>query len=102
MTPLSFNFDALPPYSGRSQATRHTSRSGALVAQEKAPSQKARMIALYRQHGPLSDGEIAKAMGLPEGRISARRSALLADRVVEYHDIVPGPYGAQVTRWRLR
>lgn len=91
----------LPPSQGRTPQTRHTSLSGAIAALPRAQSQKARMLMLYLDRGPSSDGDIALQMGLPEGRISARRSALLADGIVQACDIVMGPYKAEVTRWCL-
>ena len=99
--PLSFDFDALPPYSGRSQATRHTSRSGAIAAAPRAQSQLARMLVRYLDYGALSDGDQAFALGLPEGRISARRSTAIQHGLVAYVDIVQGVHGAKVTRWGL-
>lgn len=88
-----------PAFQGRTPQTRHTSRDGALVC--RATSQRARMLVLYLSRGPSSDGELALAMGLPEGRISARRSSLIADGLVQYVDIVQGPHGAKVTRHEL-
>lgn len=92
---------ALLPFNGSTPQTRHASLSGARVAVCRASSQAARMLARYLTYGPLSDGEQAKALGLPEGRISARRAGLLVKGWVAYESIVAGPYGAFVTRWQL-
>lgn len=112
---FAFNFDApvhdvstvgptgqpLPPHHGSSPQTRHTSRSGALVALKSQPSQKARILVLLLDRGPSCDGDLALWMGLPEGRVSARRGGLVTDGLVQHVDIVQGAHGAEVTRWEL-
>ena len=84
------------PFSGRSPQTRHASLSGAQVAAVRAGSQKARMLLAYLEHGPLTDLSMAALLGLPESRISARRSGLQprdAPALVQYVDLVDGRTG---------
>lgn len=88
-------------FTGSTPVTRNASLSGARAAIRSASSQAARMLVLYLDRGASTDGEIATLMGLPEGRISARRSALIKKDLVHYVDTMDGPYGAKVTRWDL-
>lgn len=87
------------PFTGSTPMSRHCSLSGAKAATVRAGSQCSRMLVRYLERGPQSDGDQALALGLPEGRISARRSMLITKGLVVYVDIVQGPYGAKVTRW---
>jgi len=89
------------PFSGTTPRTRHASLSGAKLAVTRAGSQGARILVRYLDQGPQTDGQQALALGLPEGRISARRSALIARGLVAEYDIVKGPYGASCTRFEL-
>ncbi len=98
---LSFNFDAPIPHHGSTPQTRHTSRSGAEAARRSYTSQAARVLVIYLERGPSTDLEIAQILGLDPGRISARRNALIADGLVQHHDIVLGPYGAKACRFEL-
>jgi hypothetical protein len=91
----------LPPYQGSSPQTRHASRSGALVALKSQLSQKARILVLLLDRGPSCDGDLALWMGLPDGRVSSRRGALVTDGLVQHVDIVQGAHGAEVNRWEL-
>lgn len=89
------------PFGGATTVTTHTSLSGAQAAIRSATSQAARMLVRYLDLGPLTDGDHARAMELPEGRISARRSKLIALGLVAFHDIVAGPHGAKCCRFEL-
>ncbi len=94
--------DAVPvplPFTGKSSRSRQASLRGAQVATVKAGSQASRMLLLYAQHGPLSDSRMAELMGLPEARISARRSGLMVRGFVVYADDVQGAH-TTVCRWR--
>lgn len=88
-------------FAGTIPASRHTSLSGAKVAIHRASSQAARMLVRYLEVGALSDTDMALALGLPEARISARRSMLIKQQYVEHVDIVEGVHGARVCRWQL-
>lgn len=93
--------ETLPPNRGTSPATRHTSMSGAVAALPRVQSQANRMLVRYLRFGPQSDGDQALALGLPEGRISARRSMLMEKGLVVFVDIIDGPHRAKVTRYEL-
>ena len=94
-------FDELPPFQGKTPQTRHASYTGAVVAVRRATSQASRMLVLYLERGSSTDGELASIMGLPEGRISARRSGLMKLDLVQYCDVVQGPHGAKCCRFCL-
>lgn len=67
----------------------------------RAGSQAERMLSLYLRFGALTDFEVAFWMGLPEGRISARRNGLMERGLVRYHNEIDGPNGVTVCRWTL-
>jgi hypothetical protein len=89
------------PFSGTTPRTRTASLSGARVAITRAGSQCARMLIRYLEMGAQTDGQQALALGLPEGRISARRASLIERGLVAELDKVHGPYGADCTRFEL-
>lgn len=89
------------PFGGRSPRARRTSLQGAQVAVSRAGSQASRMLLRYLEEGPLTDLELHARLGLPEGRVSARRSGLMAKGLVQWCDDVAGPYGAQNGRYQL-
>ncbi len=88
------------PFNGRRQTTRRTSQAGARAAIVKAGSQASRMLVAYAEHGFLSDTDMALRLGLPEGRISARRAGLMLKGFVVFADVVQGRHGAPTCRWR--
>ena len=89
------------PFTGRTPRSRTASRSGAITAAPRALSQSSRMLVAYLTLGPRTDLELAEQLGLPESRISARRSLLMTKHLVAYHDTVLGPCGAPNCRWTL-
>jgi hypothetical protein len=91
----------LLPFQGLTPRTRTSSLSGARQAVVKAGSQCSRMLVRYLEAGPQTDGQIALSLGLPEGRISARRAELSRRGLVADVDIVDGPHGARCTRFEL-
>src|SRR5678815_188131 len=96
--------DAQPvplPFTGRSQRTRSNSLKGAQLAVVKAGSQASRMLLEYAQ-ADCTDLEMAAKLGLPESRISARRSGLVIKGLVRYAGYdVTGPSGALNAKWML-
>lgn len=88
-------------FGGRSPRARRNSFQGARVACVHAGSQKARMLDAYLSNGALTDLQMGERLGLPESRISARRSALLERSLVTYLDDIAGPFGAPNSRWTL-
>ncbi len=88
-------------WTGRSPRSWRTSLQGARAAVSRAGSQNARILIAYLTAGPLTDLELAERLGLPESRISARRSGLIKRRLVTYFDDVPGPYGPSNGRYTL-
>jgi len=96
--------DAQPvplPFGGKSATSKQASLRGAQQARVRAGSQASRMLKLYDQYILLSDTEMAKLMGLPEARISARRSGLMVRKLVEFADEIDGPHGVKVCCWTL-
>ena len=89
------------PFGGRSPRAKAASFSGARAAVTRAGSQRARLLIAYLHYGPSTDLQQAERVGIPESRVSARRSGLLDQQLVTYHDDVPGPHGAKNCRWRL-
>lgn len=59
------------------------------------------MLVRYLAFGPQTDAQLALALGLPEARISARRSGLITKGLVVYVDDVKGLHGVMNTRWEL-
>ncbi len=91
----------LLPFGGRCSRARRTSLQGAQCAVTRAGSQNARILIAYLTSGPLTDLDLAERLGLPESRISARRNGLIARRLVNYRDDVPGPYGPDNGQYEL-
>lgn len=91
----------LLPFGGTSPRSRSASLSGARVAIRNAESQASRILLRYLAHGPLSDLQLHGYLGLPESRISARRSALMARGLVRWCEDVIGPYGATNGNYEL-
>jgi hypothetical protein len=87
------------PFGGRTPRSRQASLHGARVC--RAGSQAARLLIAYLQLGARTDSQMAETLGLPEARISARRSGLMDRRLVAYSETVQGPYGTDVCRWIL-
>lgn len=88
------------PFRGRSPRARRTSLQGAQVAVTRAGSQCARMLLQYLE-SPRTDLEMAARLGLPESRISARRSGLIDRLLVAWLEDVPGPHGAMNGQYGL-
>jgi predicted transcriptional regulator len=80
---------------------QRASQKGAEVVAAKAGSQCARMLLQYLAQGPLTDLEMHKAIGLPESRISARRSGLMDRGLVRWYEDVRGPFGAPNGKYGL-
>lgn len=89
------------PWGGKCPRSRRASLQGAQCAVTRAGSQNARILIAYLTSGPQTDLQLAERLGLPESRISARRSSLIARRLVNYLDDVPGPYGPENGRYEL-
>ena len=82
-----------------------TSRAGARAAQPNVQTQCEAYMALLRSRGSrgMTDHYAADRMGLPDGRISARRRALvLRGEVMDSGRRVDGGYGSPVTVWVAR
>jgi hypothetical protein len=75
--------------------SRSNSLSGAKVAVTRANSQKARILVRLLEFGPQTDSQVALALGLPEARISARRSPMVKDGLIAALDSVKAPSGAR-------
>lgn len=88
------------PWQGRSPRSRRSSHLGAVKAAERAPSQANRMLAQYALC-PLTDLEMRQRIGLPESRISARRSALMSRGWVCWVEDIIGPYSVPNGRYGL-
>jgi predicted transcriptional regulator len=88
-------------FTGSTPISRSNSLSGAKVAVTRANSQKARILVRLLEFGPQTDSQVALALGLPEARISARRSPMVKDGLIAALDSVKAPSGAMATRWEL-
>lgn len=73
------HLDASPltlPFQGSESIARHCSHQGAVSAAERAGRQAVAILALYQQRGPLTDAEVAEALGIQRSSVNARRAAL--------------------------
>lgn len=87
------------------QRNSDTSRAGARAAQPNVRTQCAAYMELLRSRGAqgMTDHYAAERLGLPDGRISARRRALvLRGEVFDSGRRVDGGYGSPVTVWVAR
>lgn len=89
------------PWTGKSPRSRRSSHQGAVKAQERSLSQASRMMQQYATRGPHTDSEMARSLGLPEARISARRSALMQKGFVKYVSDTVSVCGVKVCIWGL-
>ncbi len=89
------------PFTGRTSQSRQASLRGARVATVKAGSQASRMLACYAHYGPMSDGDMARLLALPDARISARRAGLMIKGWVRYSGEEMGEHGTKVCQWRI-
>jgi len=71
------------PFQGSSPVSADCSRAGAVHAAETAGTQALQLLALYRQHGPLTDAEAAHLMGVDRCAINARRASLIKMELVD-------------------
>lgn len=64
------------PFSGAEPISRHCSHAGAVAASERVGRQCVELLSAYALHGPLSDAEAAKHLGVERSTINARRAEL--------------------------
>lgn len=89
-------------WSGRSSRSRRSSLAGAqVVAVRGAVSQASKMLVRYLEQGSQTDVELALALGLSDGRISARRNGLIDRGLVAWKEDVIGPFGSPVGKYEL-
>ncbi len=73
-----------PPIApAQSPLARHCSSMGAADAAHRADRQSLALLALYRQHGALTDAEAADLLGIQRSSINARRNTLIALQLVD-------------------
>lgn len=77
---------ALPPIAPASGVSRHCSAMGALKAQSFAEAQMQRVLAAYREHGPLTDAEVESITGIDRSSVIPRRTELVKRGLVEKDD----------------
>lgn len=85
--------DATPlrlPFQGATPLAAHCSAEGARHAAHTATGQAARLLELYRTHGPLTDAEASDLLGIQRCAVNARRWWLIA-----HHEIDPQPKGSK-------
>lgn len=75
------------------------SKAGARKAAESVGRQSLELLALYKQHGPLTDREAADLMRIERTTVNARRSQLRRLGLVTLVDTVLGTCGVRNTRW---
>jgi predicted HTH transcriptional regulator len=66
------------PFGGDAPIARHCSYQGAKKAEERCARQALALLAVYREHGPLTDAEAAYRLGVERTTINARRNELVA------------------------
>lgn len=94
------------PFAGRTPLARHCSRLGAEGAAIRAASQVAHYLRLLLDHGPQTDHEAARALGIPVTSVCARRGWCIDERyhptpLVEAAGKKPGPFGTPNVTWQL-
>lgn len=95
-------FDFTPPHQGSNRLSRHTSWCGAQSANERVGKQALAMLALYRTVGPLTDAEMATALGIERSSVNARRALLVRLGLVEAAGIKKNAQtGIGNTVWQL-
>lgn len=76
-----FDFSA-PIQTRGSLRTQHASAMGALKADERMGRQMVLLLTAYRQHGPLTDAEMAERIGIQRSTVIPRRRELMARGLV--------------------
>lgn len=87
--------DAGLPFSGDTPPSRHTSHAGAEDAKPRAENQTIRYLAILKAHGPLTDREAAKLLGIERTSVNARRAPLVKAGIVGPKGFRRGP-GRQI------
>ncbi len=87
------------PFGGKTPQARHSSWTGAQIAQPRAGSQAARLLAAL-EAGPRTRHELSAATGLPIATICARIGTLKRMGFVVEDGLVKGPWGARNVRYR--
>lgn len=73
------------PFQGAEPLARHCSHQGAVAASERVGRQCVELLSAYALHGPLTDAEAAKHLGVERSTINARRAELKARGLVSAH-----------------
>jgi predicted ArsR family transcriptional regulator len=89
------------PFHGVEPIARHCSHQGAVDASERAGRQALALLALYRQHGPLTDREAARRLDVERTTINARRNELVKLGLVTSHGSKRADTGIRNTLWGL-
>lgn len=89
------------PFTGLDPLAQQSSLAGATHALHRASTQLDRLLSLYREHGPKTDHQAAKALKLPVATICARRNELRRQGLVKALTVVKGPFRVVNTRWGL-
>jgi hypothetical protein len=90
------------PFQGETTLARHCSHQGAEHAKHDAGNQCARMRALYLLRGPMTDQEMADALGIQRSTVNARRWDLIKRGHVQAVDTVKNhKTGVRNTRYGL-
>jgi hypothetical protein len=85
-------------YQGRTDTSRRASRSGAVHALKGRGEKVATYLQLLRNHGPMTDQDVAAITRWPLASVNSIRASL-GDQIVECGD-VPSPVRGWVTRTR--
>lgn len=90
------------PFSGSTPLAAHCSWLGAEDAKARSGKQTAALLGLYEQHGPLTDAEAARRLGVERTTVNARRNELVRRGLVVAVDTVKAATGIRNTRWGLK
>ncbi len=99
MDQTALNFDA--PVSGRSVQARHASWTGAREAQVRRGEKQATYAQILRNHGPMTDQDVAALTKWPLSSVNSIRDSF-GDQIVA-QGLEPSPFGrAKRTQWGFR
>lgn len=80
-----------------------TSHQAAARARHTAEDDRQLVLTILREHGPLTDFEIAELAGRQQTSLGVRRGELVKVGLVEYAGITrPSPSGSPARVWRIR
>lgn len=93
--------DSLPPINGKTPQSKHASYTGAREAQKGRGAKQATYAQILRNHGPLSDQDVAALTKWPLSSVNSIRDSFGGQ--ITAQGLEPSPFGrARRTRWGFR